>query len=117
MPRPSILSAAELNALMPRLVATANMLQKLTSGKGGSASAPRAARAGGRRRREAAGDAKEIENKIVAAIKGGKNGASTAEIASKTGLRKERIFYYLKKMQTAKRVKMTGKKNNSRWHA
>ncbi len=111
-------SLIELSALMPRLEATAEYFLKLNQEKGKRAAAATSAvprRNAGKR--EPRGNAAAIEKKIIAALKDSKNGLSTVEVATKTGLRKERVFYYLKKLQVEKRARMTGMKSTARWHA
>ncbi len=63
------------------------------------------------------GDAVSIEKKLMVALQAAKDGLSTTDVAAKSRLRKERAFYYLKKLQAEKRVRMTGVKSTARWHA
>ncbi len=108
----------ELFALMPRLEATAEYLLKLSQQNGKKPTTAKSAMPHRKsNRREPRGNAAAIEKKIIAALKDSKNGLSTGEVTTKTGLRKERVFYYLKKLQGEKRARMTGMKSTARWHA
>ena len=109
------MTIAELNQVATRLAATAKYLAGLS--RGGAPAKSGGSAGGGKRKRQPAGDAKAIEAKIVAALKGSKKGLSTADLAKKTSLRRERAFYYLQKLRASKRVKMTGVRNTARWHA
>ncbi len=114
MPKSQPFSFIELSALLPRLAATAEHLLSQSKEK-------RAASSNGSRRksnkRQPRGNAAAIEKKLVTALKDSKKGLSTAEVVTKTGLRKERAFYYLKKLQRQKQARMTGMKSTARWHA
>ncbi len=115
MPKSQPFSFTELSALLPRLAATAEHLLSQSKGKRAASSSAATRRKSGKR--EPRGDAAAIEKKLLAALKVAKDGLSTTDVATKSGLRKERAFYYLKKLQSEKRVRMTGVKSTARWHA
>lgn len=119
MPRqPNIMTIEELNQVATRLAATAKYLDGLSRSAAAPGGAPvrrgRPPKAG---KRAPAGNASEIESKIVSTLKSASNGLSTSDLAAKTGFHKERVSYYLNKMRSEKRVRMTGMRSTARWHA
>jgi len=123
MPRPkrSPLTISELNALIPRLAATAAMLEDLARsyaaassggarGSGGAGGGKRV----GRGRSRSGGAA--IRDKLLAALKGGK-GLGLGAIVAKLGLDRGAVKYHLRALRAQKKARVVGDRNKARWLA
>ncbi|HZS38435.1 MAG TPA: hypothetical protein VFF06_16485 [Polyangia bacterium] len=118
MPRPKPLTLSELHSIIPRLAATAKMLEDLArqygGGRASSAAAPGAKV--GRRARRSAGGSEKIHEKLLAALKGGK-GLQLKDVVKRSGLDTGTVQYHLRALRSKKRVRVVGSRREARWHA
>jgi hypothetical protein len=122
MPRPRPLTFAELHALLPRLAATAKLLEGLAGrpGAGARASAGRGAAASsgnGRRGRRASGAGEALRAKLFSALKGAKNGLSLADVAKRAGVPRAASKYHLRALRAQKKARVVGDRRRARWFA
>jgi hypothetical protein len=116
------LTLGELHALIPRIAATASMLEQLarqyaegaraaaTGGKRGR----RAGTGGGKKRSRAAGSA--IQDKLLAALTAGK-GMQLGALVAKVGLDRGAVKYHLRALRAKKRARVVGDRRDARWYA
>ena len=117
MPRPKPLTLSELHSIIPRLAATAKMLEDLAGRYGGgraSSAAPGAKV--GRRARRSAGGSEKIHEKLLAALKSGK-GLQLKDVIKRSGLDAGTVQYHLRALRSKKKVRVVGSRREARWHA
>jgi hypothetical protein len=117
MPRPRPLSIGELNAIIPRLSATAQLLEGLarrSTGSGAKATTGGTTRKGKATRSRAG--AAELQTKLIAVLKSGK-GLQLGDIVRKVGAASGPVQYHLRALRAKKKARVVGERKQARWFA
>src|SRR5258706_11335522 len=123
MPKPRPLTFAELHALLPRLAATAKLLEGLAGPGRASAAAPRSPSNGrrkagrGGRRRGTTGAGSKIQAKLLSALGAAKNGLSLGDVIKKSGVPRPVTKYHLPALRAQKKARVVGDRRQAKWFA
>ncbi|HZS36623.1 MAG TPA: hypothetical protein VFF06_07355 [Polyangia bacterium] len=118
MPKTTPITIAELAALLPRIAATAQLLDGLARRHAKSAGAPAKGRGPGRKKRSSrtrAGSS-ALRDKLLAALKG-KKGLPLGDIVKKVGAPRSAVKYQLRQLRSQKKARVVGDRKKARWFA
>jgi hypothetical protein len=112
MPKARPLSLTELNALLPRIQATVEMLVGSARQSRGAEPTPKA-RVGTRTRAGAA----RIQERLLSTLKGAKSGLSLGQIVKRSGAERTAVKYHLRRLRAQKKARVVGDRKLARWFA
>jgi len=106
-----------LHSLLPRLAATARLLEELARRYGGSArGSSNGLSATRQKRRGRAGGSSKIQDKLLATLKAGK-GLQLKDVVARSRLDTGAVQYHLRALRAKKKVRVVGSRKEARWFA